>query len=51
MNTNRHINEVIELLKRKLLANQLSKESKMVAGNSMEVLAEFESLIDEDQGI
>lgn len=49
---NRYINEAIEfynrLNRRSLLAKQLSKESKIVALDSMEVLAEFEELNDED---
>jgi len=51
-NRNRYINEAIEfynrLHRRKLLAKQLSKESKIVAKDSMVVLAEFEKLNDED---
>jgi len=51
-NRNRYINEAIDfynrLHKRKLLANQLSKESKIVSKDSMEILAEFEKLNDED---
>lgn len=51
-NRNRYINEAIDfynrLYKRRLLAKQLSKESKLVAKDSLEVLAEFEKLIDED---
>lgn len=51
-NRNRYINEAIELYnrlhKRKLLSKQLSKESKIVSKDSLEVLAEFEKLIDED---
>lgn len=51
-NRNRYINEAIEfynrLYKRRLLSQQLSKESKMLAKNSLEVLAEFEKLNDED---
>ena len=51
-NRNRYINEAIEfynrLHKRKLLSKQLSKESKIVAKDSLEVLAEFERLNDED---
>lgn len=49
---NRYINEAIEfyngLHKRRLLSKQLSKESKMVAKDSLLVLAEFEKLSDED---
>ena len=51
-NRNRYINEAIEfynkLHRRKLLSNQLSKESKLVSHESMKVLAEFEQLIDEN---
>lgn len=54
-NRNRYINDAIEfynrLHKRRLLSEQLSKESKIVAQDSMEVLAEFEKLFDEDQAI
>jgi metal-responsive CopG/Arc/MetJ family transcriptional regulator len=49
---NRYINEAIEfynrLHKRRLLSKQLSKESKLVSGDSLKVLAEFEKLNDED---
>lgn len=52
INRNRYINEAIEfynrLHNRKLLANQLSKESKLVAVDSLEVLAEFDLLNDEN---
>jgi len=52
INRNRYINEAIEfynrLHSRKLLSNQLSKESKLVAANSMEILVEFELLNDEN---
>lgn len=51
-NRNRYFNEAIEfynrLHRRKLLSAQLSKESKLVSTDSMQVLAEFERLIDED---
>jgi hypothetical protein len=51
-NRNRYINEAIEfynrLHKRRLLSRQLSKESKIVSANSLEVLAEFEKLSDEE---
>ncbi len=50
-NRNRYINEALEfynkLQKRKLLASQLNLESKLVAGESLSVLAEFEALNDE----
>ncbi len=42
-NRNRYINEAVEfynrLHKRRLLSNQLSKESKMVSRDSLEILA------------
>lgn len=45
-NRSRYINEPIEfynrLHKRRLLSRQLSKESKIVSKDSMEILAEFE---------
>jgi predicted transcriptional regulator len=51
-NRNRYINEAIEfynrLHRRRLLSRQLSKESKIVSKDSLEVLAEFEKLQDED---
>jgi hypothetical protein len=51
-NRNRYINDAIEfynrLHKRKLLSHQLGKESKFVSKDSMEILAEFEKLNDED---
>lgn len=50
-NRNRYINEAIDyynrLYRRKLLSKQLSKESKIVAKDSLEILAEFEKLNDE----
>lgn len=49
---NRYINEAIDFYNkfqnRKLIENQLRKESKLVGENSMEVLAEFEALENED---
>jgi len=49
---NRYINEAIEfynrLYKRRLLSDQLSKESKLVARDSMKILAEFEKFQNED---
>jgi predicted transcriptional regulator len=49
---NRYINEAVNIYnqynKRKLLKKQLLKESKMTMEVSMEVLLEFEKLIDED---
>lgn len=48
---NRYINDAIEfynkLQNRRLLAAQLEKESKLVAEESLSVLAEFENLEDE----
>jgi len=50
-NRNRYINEALEfynkLQNRKLLSKQLDKESKLVASDSLSVLAEFEALGDE----
>lgn len=49
---NRYINEAVEYYnkhnKRKLLENQLRKESKLVSAESMKVLGEFELLDNED---
>ncbi|HXH98890.1 MAG TPA: hypothetical protein VNI52_01385 [Sphingobacteriaceae bacterium] len=51
-NRNGYINEALKfynkLQNRKLLASQLSKESKLVKNSSMEVLSEFEMLDNED---
>jgi len=48
---NKYINEAVEFYnnyqKRILIAEQLAKESAMVADDSMEVLKEFEALEDE----
>ncbi len=48
---NRYINDAVNFYnihqKRKLLEQQLSEESKLVAEDSMNVLHEFESLLDE----
>lgn len=50
-NRNRYINEALEfynkLQKRRLLAQQLEKESKIVSAESLSVLAEFERLENE----
>lgn len=47
-NRNRYINEAIafynKLHRRRLLSKQLSNESKLVAAESMKILAEFEEL-------
>ena len=49
---NRYINEAVSIYnlynKRRLLKKQLMKESKITSSDSMEVLAEFEKLIDEN---
>jgi hypothetical protein len=48
---NRYINEALDyynkLQKRKLLSEQLEKESKLVASDSLDVLREFEQFEDE----
>lgn len=50
-NRNRYINEAVkfynELQKRRILHNQLQKESKLVHDESMKILEEFESLENE----
>jgi hypothetical protein len=49
---NRYINEAVNIYnqynKRLLLKKQLLKESKLTMEDSMEVLLEFEKIIDED---
>ena len=49
---NRYINEALSIYnlynKRRLLKKQLTKESKSINKDSMEILAEFEKLIDEN---
>lgn len=49
---NRYINEAVSIYnlfnKRRLLKKQLIKESKRTSSDSMEILAEFEKLIDEN---
>jgi predicted transcriptional regulator len=49
---NRYINEAVRIYnafnKRKLLKQQLSKESKITSKESMDILHEFEKLIDEN---
>jgi hypothetical protein len=49
---NRYINEAVNIYnlynKRRLLKNQLMKESKLTGKDSMDILHEFEKLIDED---
>lgn len=51
-NRNRYINDAVEfynvLQKRRILKNQLMKESKLIREESMKVLEEFESLANED---
>ena len=51
MSRNKYINEAIEFYnryqKRKLIEEQLKKESAIVSDDSMEVLKEFEALEDE----
>ena len=51
-NRNRYINEAVQfynlLQKRRLLARQFKKESLLVKEESMKVLEEFDSLLDED---
>jgi predicted transcriptional regulator len=54
-NRNRYINEAIEfynrLHRRKLLSQQLTRESRLVAADSMKVLAEFEKIQDADEAV
>ena len=49
---NRYINEAVSIYnlfnKRQLLKKQLNKESKAISKDSMDILAEFEKLIDEN---
>jgi predicted transcriptional regulator len=49
---NRYINEAVSIYnkfnKRRILKKQLQKESKLVAKDSMDILHEFEKLIDEN---
>ncbi len=49
---NRYINEAVNIYnqfnKRRLLKSQLKKESGLTAKDSMDVLREFERIIDED---
>ena len=49
---NRYINEAVSIYnlynKRRLLKKQLMKESKLSSKDSMDILREFEKLIDED---
>jgi len=52
MARNRYINEAVRIYnmvnKRKFLKSQLRKESQLSALDSMEIIQEFESLMDED---
>ena len=52
---NRYINEAVRIYnqinKKRLLKNQLDKESKLTGKENMDVLHEFEKLIDEDEAI
>jgi hypothetical protein len=52
---NRYINEAVDyynrINNRKLVGRQLLKESRLISKESMEVLAEFERLNDENQAI
>lgn len=49
---NRYINEAVNIYnlfnKRKLLKKQLAKESKLTCKDSMDILHEFEQLMDEN---
>ncbi len=49
---NRYINEAVNIYnlynKRRILKKQLSKESKITSKDSLEILHEFESIIDEN---
>jgi hypothetical protein len=50
-NRNRYINEAVAfyntLQKRRIISNQLKKESKLVRDESMKILQEFENVSDE----
>jgi len=52
---NRYINEAVSLYnqynKRRLLKTQLAKESKLTREDSMEILNEFEKMIDESPSV
>jgi hypothetical protein len=52
---NRYINEALDhynkVQRRKMLAQQLEKESGLVAGESMDVLNEFDRIEDESEAI
>ena len=51
-NRNRYINDAVEfynaLQKRRIISNQLKKESRLVREESLKILKEFENLSDED---
>ena len=51
-NRNRYINDVVEfynsLQKRRIISNQLKKESKLLRDESLKILEELENLSDED---
>jgi len=52
---NRYINEAVSVYnqynKRKLLKKQLANESKLISKDSLEILHEFEKLIDENSAV
>ena len=52
---NRYINEAVDFYnkinKRRMIAQKLVQESKLVSKDSLNILAEFEKLEDEDQAI
>lgn len=52
---NRYINEAVSVYnqynKRKLLKKQLANESKLISKDSLEILREFEKLIDENSAV
>lgn len=52
---NRYINEALnfynKIQNRKILAQKLQSESKLVKDESIKVLAEFESLLDDDKTV
>ena len=52
---NRYINEAVSVYnqynKRKLLKKQLTIESKLISKDSLEILREFEKLIDENSAV
>jgi len=52
---NRYINQAIEFYnrfqKRKKMSAEFAKASKLVADSSMEIISEFDALIEEDEAI